>query len=88
VQKRGEPLWLPEDTELALEWQAERRGECKGCGQPLVESTEPGNARHYRAEELTCYGCKVIGYRQEAMSEEDRKSHGVQIYLTRGQDIG
>jgi hypothetical protein len=79
----GEPMWTATDLELALEWQAENNLRCGNCGQPMDESTDPDNARDYRADELTCYGCMVIELRRKALSEQEVDMAGVNIYARR-----
>lgn len=79
----GEPLWLPADMDLALAFKREQDTACGGCGQPIDESTDPKNARRYRAHEKTCYGCAVIDWRRDALSGEDGDLAGVRLYVTR-----
>lgn len=55
----GEPMWLPADTELALEWQAEQAITCSGCGQPRDESTRPEARGLYDVHTLVCAGCEA-----------------------------
>lgn len=55
----GEPLWTDIDRDEALallqaEWDA-----CRGCGQPLSESTDPDAEGCYTVDELLCAGCQV-----------------------------
>lgn len=87
VVKKGEPLWLPEDTDLALEWQAEQRTKCRGCGNPLDETSDPANARLYAAEEIHCQACAVLTWRRNAISEaarEDSDAHaGTHVYVVK-----
>jgi hypothetical protein len=72
VVKRGEPQWLPEDTDLALEWQAEKRSLCPGCRQPLDETTNADNDRQaYVAEDVLCQACQVIQWRRESLTDDN-----------------
>src|SRR5262245_59814936 len=51
----GEPQWLDEDVDLALEWQAEQTIS-HHCGQPLDESA--GNAEgQYEIRTVRCWAC-------------------------------
>lgn len=52
----GEPLFLQEDTDLALAWQAELAGMCQ-CGHSLEESTSPENEGAYKASGIRCHAC-------------------------------
>lgn len=52
-------MWLPTDTELALEWQAEKDITCNGCGQPRDESTRADARGMYDVHTLTCAGCEA-----------------------------
>jgi hypothetical protein len=76
----GEATWTAEDIDLALEWQAENRLRCGGCGHPLDESADPKNMRHYQAEEMTCFGCMVTELRRKALSDQDRDTAGLHVY--------
>jgi hypothetical protein len=85
VAEPGEPRWLAEDMDLALEYIREQSLACEGCGQPSDESTDPKNARHYRAHERTCYGCAVLEWRRNALQEQEGDLAGVRLYVTRGE---
>jgi hypothetical protein len=60
VVEPGEPLWLAEDTEWVLAWQAYRDGLCSGCGHPMEESFDPDNAERYATHRLRCYACAAV----------------------------
>lgn len=79
----GEPYWLARDMDLALAYKREQDATCGGCGQPFDESTDPKNARHYRAHEKTCSGCAVIEWRREALQAQEVDLAGVRLYVTR-----
>jgi hypothetical protein len=85
--KKGEPYWLPEDTDLALEWQAEQRSKCGGCGNPLDETSDPANVRLYEAQEIHCQACAVLTWRRNALSEATQENPdsqaGVHVYVTK-----
>lgn len=84
--------WPEDDIELALAWQREKRLTCDGCGHPRDESTDPKNARTYQAEEVTCYACASIEYRQHAMQQEAADDSealaGRRVYTTKGERRG
>lgn len=56
----GEPLWLPEDTELALAYQAEAKLRCSGCGNPRDESMNPEMAHVWKSHSSVCYACAEL----------------------------
>lgn len=56
----GEPRWLPDDLQAALEWQAEQAGKCSGCGQNLDDTTGEVNFDKWNAEGITCDACRAI----------------------------
>ncbi len=38
-----------------------RKGECSGCGHPLIESTDPANEFRYRVDPPTrCHACDAL----------------------------
>jgi len=53
----GEPLWLPEDRQAALEWQAYQDALCPGCKRPRVESFDIAMDDHYDVTALQCHAC-------------------------------
>jgi len=53
----GEPEWLAEDTEAALEWIDYVASLCKGCGEPLAECLDPENDGAYEAIPVQCHAC-------------------------------
>jgi hypothetical protein len=55
----GEPEWLPEDTEAALEWQDYQDTLCSGCGFPIAECFHPDMEEAYTAAGLTCHACST-----------------------------
>jgi hypothetical protein len=79
--------WPEEDIDLALQWQAEQRLQCKSCGHPIDESSNPDSIRAYEAHELTCHACAVIDYRQNALGEQAKDNRdalaGVRVYAVR-----
>ncbi len=74
-------MWLPEDTDYALAWQAEEAAACDGCGFPRDESMDPEKARggSYRVRRLVCFACQE---RQAAMRESsDAKGSQAGLYI-------
>lgn len=85
VVKKGEPYWLPEDIDLVLEWQAEQRSRCRGCGQPRDETGDKANARLYQAEEFHCQGCAVLAWRRNELAKVDNPDSiaGTHVYVVK-----
>jgi hypothetical protein len=79
----GEARWLAEDMELALAWHREQQQICPGCAQPWDEATNPANARQYHAHEKVCYGCAVIEWRRNALTDTKADLAGLRLYVTR-----
>ena len=76
----GEPHWLPEDTQAALEWDAWRRSKCSGCGQPLAECMGDGpDAVEYEPEIVTCFACKARDEARRSWAEGDNDTAGVKF---------
>ena len=53
----GEPAWLPEDTQLILEYLREKALTCSGCGLPRDETMSPEAQDHYASRALRCHAC-------------------------------
>ena len=69
-------MWLPEDTEAALEWQAWQQRLCSGCGTPRDESMdEHGPA--YEAEPLRCRACEARDMASRRFTEADGDTAGL-----------
>ena len=51
-----------------------RKGECSGCGHPLIESTDPANDGRYKVDSPTrCYACNALQVAFEKAKAEDYK---------------
>lgn len=77
-------MWLPGDTELALEWQRqqarERTAECPGCHQPRDKAFAVEHEQDWTAEARRCYACAAVGRVADEMAEASREGgnlHGV-----------
>ena len=60
VVEPGQPQWLPEDVDLALEWAAEQSVRHNGCGHPLDETTDIAadeRQGRYKVRKLRCWAC-------------------------------
>jgi len=88
----GEPLWLPEDTELALEYMAEQRLRCSGCGHPRDESMDPERADQWNSSTAVCYACAEIDAEKRHWRDADNKSSddldGRLFYVTKESEHG
>lgn len=67
----GDPMWLEEDTEAALEWLRWQQRVCVGCSQPKDESFDP-DGPSYNAEVLRCRACEA----KDAKSDDFRSNKG------------
>lgn len=79
----GEPQWLPDDVDLALEWQAEQALICPGCGHPLDETTAADSEDAYDVREIRCWGCHPV---QEAAHEFEGERHGLRFVAVRSEE--
>lgn len=70
----GEPEWLPEDLDVALEWQRHLDEQCT-CGNPLMESTDPELEGAYEAQAVVCHACAA----REAASKKFADADGVKL---------
>lgn len=50
-------LWLPEDTQAALEWAEYESSLCVGCGNRLADCMDEANDGAYEAVALHCFAC-------------------------------
>lgn len=74
-------MWLPEDTEAALDWAEWKQGLCSGCGQPRHESFDP-RGPEYQIEALECRACAARDRKAEAWrSNEHAELHGIQFVI-------
>ncbi|WP_123661585.1 hypothetical protein [Actinocorallia herbida] len=65
-----EPLWTDEDRGWAEALAHFEADECKGCGQPLSESTEASAEGAYDAPlPLRCHACTAVSIQQDAASK-------------------
>jgi len=67
----GEPLWLPEDRQAALEWQAYQKSLCPGCKRPRVECFDITMDDRYDVTALQCHACAARDRRAWNRSREN-----------------
>lgn len=80
----GEPAWLPEDTDAALEWLEHQESLCGGCGRPRHESFDPDSEDSYDAHVLVCHACRAREQRAAEMrSGDNADTSGIYIAITR-----
>jgi hypothetical protein len=73
----GEPLFTPEDTELALEYLAMLADRCSGCGHPVSETTELDErgvpVHEYEGRSTVCLACEAKAeHRRSIEKRSDR----------------
>jgi hypothetical protein len=66
----GEPLWLAEDRQAALEWQSYQKSLCPGCRRPRTESFAIEMDDHYDVTSLQCHACAARDRRAYNRSAE------------------
>lgn len=85
----GEPLWLPEDTAAALEWQAYQRSLCPGCNRPRDESFDIGMDDRYEVIELRCHACfarDLRAYNRAASRDRDQPPPLGEYYIVKPEE--
>jgi hypothetical protein len=78
-----ESPWTDEDRQLALEWQAEQRLRCPGCGQPRDESVGKHADEAYEATARTCHGCAALDQAQTKAEQDKVERAGLHYELHR-----
>jgi hypothetical protein len=69
-------MWLPEDTEAALEWQRWQRQLCSGCGQPTDETMD-ADGPGYDAVALRCRACETRDRSAEQWRSQGGSTEGL-----------
>ncbi len=75
-------MWLPDDTDEALAWQAEHDAACAGCGQPRDESFDPDLQHRWAAKALRCHACAAKRTVEREFAEADH-TDGLYIVVER-----
>jgi len=74
----GKPgRWRELDLLLLETLQQYEAGLCKGCGQPLIHSTEQANTDAYTVESMTCIVCEYMESNREEEPEKGAKPYVV-----------
>jgi len=69
IAVNGEPLWLPEDFESALDWAAWEANKCPGCGRQRDECfSDDDNGPVYEGEAQTCWSCQARDLKAQQMA--------------------
>lgn len=63
----GDPQWLFDDAQAAIDWQSDQNQRCDGCGQYRAESEKKENSFAYRAEARRCHACYAIDAKAAAI---------------------
>jgi hypothetical protein len=70
VQQPGEPLFLPDDTEVALQARIEEEATCR-CGHPKDITMDPAVEGKFEVSELFCDACAALAEHQRETSKGD-----------------
>jgi len=62
----GEALWTDDDRAWAIALLVVEDEVCRGCGQPVTESTDPELEELWAAEVVRCHACAAAGRHMEA----------------------
>jgi hypothetical protein len=79
----GQVLWTDEDQAWALALLQVEAETCRGCGQPLGESTDADLEELWQAEVIKCHACVTAGHRAESWQKSGGSQHGANIHVTR-----
>jgi hypothetical protein len=79
----GEPLWTDDDRAWALALLEVEAEVCRGCGQPLAESTDPALEEAWTAEVIRCHACATGGRKAEAFQKSGGDAHGANVHVHR-----
>jgi hypothetical protein len=73
----GEPLFTDEDTVEILDYLADQRLICDGCGHPKAETFDPANQWNYSATSLVCAACDAKAKEAERLGT----AHGLYVIV-------
>lgn len=81
IQAEGEPLWLPRDLDVVVEWKAWSKAVCKGCGNSLSETMAPELQGAFEVEWVCCDGCRAREQAQDSSKLAKMPGHKASSYL-------
>lgn len=79
----GEPLWLDDDRAWAMALLLVEEETCRGCGNPLSESTSPDLEFQWTPEVLRCHACAAGSRHAEQWQKAGGDQHGLNIHVHR-----
>jgi hypothetical protein len=72
-----EPEWDEHEQAWALALVEDEADTCRGCGQPVSETTHPDAAGGYEVPlPVVCHGCRALHHRQKNYTSEDVEDPG------------
>ncbi len=75
-------MWLPEDRDWAIAWQAERHTKCSGCGQPTDETMAHGVPLDaYRVRSMVCQACAEMEHHLHELGEAKDPPRGMKHWV-------
>lgn len=77
VQRPGEPLWLPDDIDVALAYFAEKAMECPGCGRSRDETMDPQAEGRFRAKSMRCFACQAQQVEADRFAKQNGDTRGL-----------
>ncbi|MFF2954337.1 hypothetical protein ACFVVU_23705 [Kitasatospora sp. NPDC057965] len=82
----GEPAWTDSDRAWALALLQVDDETCRGCGQPLAESTSPELEEGWVAEVIRCHACTTAAQTSNRFQQGGGDSSGVHVHVHRRED--
>lgn len=76
------------DTALAVSLETLEALTCKGCGHDRRESMDQSNEYAYTVQTPRCHACAAISRHQEALANDNMKTHGLAIITTHKDEVG
>lgn len=80
-------LWTEEDRAWALALLAVEDEVCRGCGQPVADSTDPALEEMWRAEVIRCHACATAGREAAAFQHDSADQHGINVRVHRRESL-
>ncbi|MFJ2863678.1 hypothetical protein [Kitasatospora sp. NPDC087314] len=77
----GEPLWTDSDRAWALALLTVEEDTCRGCGQPLTESTDADAENAWTAEVIRCHACTTAHQRSTQFQKDGGDLGGAHIHV-------